>query len=99
MWTLKLAPAARSVGPHFSTCGAEPEIEHKPAGSLSIDQVTPEPEPAGNGSLTVTPLARPVPVFETVTLKPMLSPALTVAASAVFRIVTFAGLHVIDADD
>ena len=41
---------------------------------MSIDQVT----PAGSGSLTVTPLAVPAPLLLTVTVKPTVSPALTV---------------------
>src|SRR5215813_11785203 len=98
MWTLKLAPAARLVGPHDSTCGAEPE--HRPGFDCeSIDQVTPEPEPAGRLSLTVTPVAVPVPLFLTRTVNPIGSPAFTDVASAVFVILTEAGLHVIDADD
>src|SRR4051812_44697672 len=47
MCTEKLPPAARLVGPQESTCGALPAIEQSPAfDCASIDQVTPEPEPA-----------------------------------------------------
>ena len=86
--------------PHDSTwLPLEPEIEHKPAVlCVSIDQLTPAPDPAGNGSLTVTPAALPVPLFLTVTVNPIGSPAFTDAASAVFVTVTFAGWHAIDAE-
>src|SRR5215510_11867368 len=86
MWTLKLPPAARSVGPQDSDwLGLVPVIEHRSGlvfDWVSIDQVTPAPEPAGSASLTVTPLAVPVPELLTVMVKPMASPALTVLASA-----------------
>src|SRR6266581_1726153 len=96
MCTVLVAPAARSPNEQLSTCGAEPAIEQSGLSGLS-DQVTPEPEPAGRLSLKVTPVAVPVPVFETVIVNPIGSPAFTEAASAVFEIVRFAGLHVIDA--
>src|SRR2546425_215664 len=100
MCTLKLPPAARSVGPQLSVWGAVGElIEHR-LGTvwLLIDQLTPLPEPAGSGSLTVTPLAVPVPVLLTVTVKPIGSPALTVAASAVLLTWMLAGLQVMLAE-
>src|SRR5215469_4691231 len=77
--TLKLAPAARSVGPQLSIwLGLEPVTEHRPALDwVSIAQVTPVPEPAGNGSETATPCPSPAPVFVTVTVNPIGSPALT----------------------
>src|SRR5437879_1869818 len=99
MCTLKLPPAARSVGPQLSVWGAVGElIEHR-LGTvwLLIDQLTPLPEPAGSGSLTVTPLAVPVPLLLTVTVKPIGSPALTVAASAVLLTWMFAGRQIIEA--
>src|SRR5438132_1209496 len=84
MWTLQLPPADRSVGPQPRTWGALPAIEHSPGLDwLATTQVTPLPEPAGRLSLTVTPLSVPVPLLLTVTVKPIGSPALTVAASAV----------------
>src|SRR5437899_1445802 len=84
MWTLKLRPADRSVGPQPRTWGALPAIEHSPGLDwLATTQVTPLPEPAGRLSLTVTLLAVPVPLLLTVTVKPIGSPALTVASSAV----------------
>src|SRR6202165_2832848 len=90
MWTLKLMPLARGVGPQLKVCGGVGElIEHRPALVwLAMDQVTPEPEPAGSGSLTVTPLAVPVPGLLTRIVKPMVSPALTLVASAVLRVGT-----------
>src|SRR5215469_10302299 len=96
MCTEKLPPAARLVGPQLSVCGAEPEIEHRPAFDwVSIDQVTPDPDPAGSGSLTATPVAVPAPAFLTVTVYPIGSPAFTDVLSAVLVIVTDAGLQVI----
>src|SRR6202158_3757535 len=92
MWTLKLTPLARVVGPQLKTwLGLLPEIEHRPALLwMSMDQVTPTPEPAGSGSLTVTPVAVPVPGLLTRTVKPIVSPALTLVASAVLVMVTLA---------
>src|SRR6266496_2554729 len=100
MWTPKLPPAARSVGPELSTCGLLPEIEQRPGfDCVSIDQVTPAPEPAGRLSLTVTFLARPVPLLLTVIVKPIGSPAFTVPASAVFRMWIEAGRQWITSPD
>ena len=65
---------------------------------LATTQVTPLPEPAGRLSLTVTPLAVPVPLLLTVTVKPIGSPALTVAASAVLLTWMLAGLQVMLAE-
>src|SRR2546428_681780 len=99
MWTLKLPPADRSVGPQPRTWGALPAIEHSPGLDwLATTQVTPLPEPAGRLSLTVTPLAVPVPLLLTVTVKPIGSPALTVAASAVLLTWMLAGLQVMLAE-
>jgi hypothetical protein len=55
-----------------------------PAYAGLIDQLT--PLPPGSGSLSVTPVALPGPVFDTMTVKPIASPALTDAASAVLVI-------------
>src|SRR6266516_2477252 len=100
MWTLKLPPVARSVGPQLSTCGLLPEIEQRPGfDCVSIDQVTPAPEPAGRLSLTVTFLARPVPLFWMSTVKPIGSPAFTEFASAVLVILITAGRQVMWAPD
>src|SRR5262245_33880795 len=94
--TLKLPPAARSVGPQANVWGAAALTEHRPALDwVSMDQVTPDPEPAGSGSLTVTPWASPVPELDTVTVKPIGSPAFTDTASAVLTMLTWAGRQVI----
>src|SRR5215208_2713948 len=55
-----------------------PEISQS-AFAGEIDQV----RPAGSGSVMDTPFAWPVPVLESVTVKPIWSPAETLAASAV----------------
>src|SRR5687768_3967399 len=47
------------------------------------------PDPAGSGSLSVTPLAEPGPLLVTVIVKPIGEPAFTEAASAVFVIARF----------
>src|SRR5260370_215750 len=90
MCTVKNAPAARSAGPQVSAAdGLVPVTEHGKLAPvwLSIDQVTPVPEPAGSGAVTVTPLAGPAPVLVSVTVNPIGSPAFTDAASAVLVIV------------
>ena len=54
--TLKLAPAARSVDAQLNVCGAAGLTEHRPGTDCpATAQVTPDPEPAGYRSLTVTP--------------------------------------------
>ena len=96
MWTLNEPPAATVAGPQERTCDAPVETEQSPAfDCVLIVQVT----PAGSGSLTVTPCARPRPLFETVTVNPIGSPAFTTAASAVFTMWIAAVLQVIDAED
>src|SRR5260370_281698 len=98
MCTVKLAPAARGTGPQVSVCGAGGLTEHEPgpvSDWASTVQVPPDPDPAGSGSVTVTPVAVPAPVLVTVTWNPIGSPAFTVAASAVLRIVMCAGWQVI----
>src|SRR5260370_28477991 len=87
MCTVKLPLAARLASVQDSVCDGEvPVIEHAAgdAGGTSIDQVTPDPDPAGSGSLTATPLAVPGPVLLTLMVNPIGSPAFTVALSAVF---------------
>ncbi len=63
--------------------GAEPVTEQAALAGL-IDQLT--PAPPGSGSTSVTPVAVPAPVFATVIVNPIGSPALTDVASAVFVI-------------
>src|SRR4051794_3128454 len=70
------------------TAGAVPLIEHVPGPAYAglICQLM--PDPVGSVSVRVTPCAVPALVvafwgLETVTLNPMLLPALTLAASAV----------------
>src|SRR2546428_709161 len=94
MWTLKLPPADRSVGPHPRTCGALPAIEHSPGLDwLAPTQVIRFSQAAGRLWLTVAPWAVPGALLLTVTVKPIGSPALTVAASAVLLTWMLAGLR------
>src|SRR5437899_13003456 len=94
MWTLKLPPADRSVGPQLRTWGALPAIEHSPGLDwMATTQVTPLPEPAGRLSLTVTPLAVPVPLLLTVTVKIGRAPCMAGAASAVLLTSMHEGLQ------
>src|SRR5215470_18069024 len=101
MCTLKLPPDASDVGPHDSTCGFVGwSIEHRPGFDwVLIDQATPAPDPAGSGSLTVTPVAVPAPVLVTVMVNPIGSPAFTEFASAFFTMWMLAGLHVMTSPD
>ena len=97
MWTLNEPPAATLVvgPPQESTCApTAPDTVHRPAMvCVLIDQFT----PAGSGSLTVTPCAAPIPVFENAMVNPTGSPAFTIVASAVFTRWIEATLQVIDA--
>jgi hypothetical protein len=52
---------------------------------LAIDHVTPDPD--GNGSVSVTPLAAPFPLFVSVITNPIGDPALTELAYAVLVMV------------
>src|SRR5260370_1347877 len=105
MCTVKLPPAARVTGPQDSTWpgGAAGLTVHEPGPVSdwdSIDQVTPGAGvPAGNGSLTVTPVACPAPVLVTVTWNPIGSPAFTDGASAVLVMWIDAWLQVMPAED
>ena len=71
---------------HDSTCDpTAPVIWHAFPVCDSIDQFN--PDAAGNGSFTDTPVAAPVPTAEllaTVTVNPTVAPASTDASSAVF---------------
>jgi hypothetical protein len=81
--------------------GALPVIEHVPGPAKAglIDQLT--PVPPGSGSSRVTEVAVPVPdaeAFETATVKPIVVPALTVAASAVL-VIEMAGASTVTVAD
>jgi hypothetical protein len=56
------------------------------------------PVPVGSGSDNVTPVAVPTPLFLTVIVKPIWSPALTVALSAVLVISRPGQFTVVEAD-
>src|SRR6266566_3065861 len=63
MWTWVLAPPARSAGPK---CSAPEEMLHPELElAVSMDQL--RPALVGRVSVTVTPLAVPVPLLDTVT--------------------------------
>src|SRR5262249_4575381 len=82
-----------------STWGAEALTEHRPGFDwLLIVQVTPVPDPAGDGKFAVKGMASPDPVFLTVTVNPIGSPAVSVAPSAVLVMSITTGWEVIDAD-
>src|SRR5262245_6675005 len=90
MWTDAEAPGAMSPNEQPSVCvGAVPVIEHVPGPVYAgeIDQLM--LGPPGSGSDSVTARAMPVPsasLFDTVTVKPIFSPAFTCASSAVLVI-------------
>src|SRR2546428_245232 len=69
-----------------------------PQGSTSGLSTQFTPDPVGSGSISVTPFAAPAPVFVTVIVKPISSPAFTNAASAVFVIARFGQFTVVVAD-
>jgi hypothetical protein len=71
-----------SPNEQLRTCG-DPAME-QPGTEGLIDHDTPLPD--GSGSFNITFAAVPAPVLETVIVNPIASPALTVGASAVFRI-------------
>src|SRR5258707_1203952 len=94
MYTVKVPRAAGSAGPQLSTCGAEPEIEHRPGIDWeSIDQVTPDRESAGKGKGVDLRGRRPVPKKLTAILNPIASPAFTDVASAVLTMWIAAALQ------
>src|SRR5215472_11382116 len=102
MCTSKDAPAARSAGPQDSVCGAGGALTaHGNAAPVcpASTQVSPDPDPAGSGSDTVTPCASPVPLLVTTTWNPIGSPAFTGEASAVFTTETLAGRQTISAGE
>src|SRR5438128_655773 len=94
MWTWLLAPDARSAGPKLRT----PPLMLHPLDELAASIVQLVPAVVGSVSLTVTPCAVPAPVLLTVTTKPMVSPALTVPASATLVMWMLAQLTVVSAE-
>src|SRR5438093_6655051 len=81
-----VVPVGTVTGPQLSVvpAGLIEQVLFHPAPCASIDQET--PAFCGSGSFRAVPYASPAPAFQTVTVKPMSSPALTLAASAFFRI-------------
>jgi hypothetical protein len=93
MWTMAEAPGAIVVEGHVRIPAA---IEQKGVCQpdwLSIDQLS--PGLVGSVSLSVTPVAFPAPVFETVIVYPIVVPGITLAESAVLVIDRFGQFTVI----
>ena len=91
MWTVNVELAC--VVPAGTVTPFEPPQDRTPA---AIEQLEAQPAPVvsivhdrpglvGSVSLSFTPCASPSPVFQTVIVKPIGSPTVTFAASAVFR--------------
>src|SRR5262245_12157638 len=92
-----LAPAASVVGPQLSVWVGAPFPTLRASDLFeAIDQLT--PLPPGSGSLIVTPVAVPGPLLVSVTWKPIVSPALTLAASAAFVSVRLAHRTAVEAE-
>src|SRR5438067_452831 len=77
-------PAGTVTGPQLSVPEVIAQALVQPVPWLSICQE--RPGLVGRTSLRLTPYASPEPEFETVSVKPIWSPAFTCAASAVFTI-------------
>src|SRR6516164_2573034 len=77
-----VVPAGTVAGPQVRTPAAMAQLLSQPEPWLSIDQS--RPALVGSVSDRLTPYASPEPSLETVRVKPIGSPALTWAASAVF---------------
>src|SRR6266702_2692777 len=82
MWMVLLAPAAMSPNEQLRVFD---EIKHPVTAGLMVHVI---PVPVGSGSESVTLLAMPAPLLVTTIVKPIGSPALTVAASGVFETVS-----------
>src|SRR5262249_10192157 len=76
---------AMSPNEQFRTCGAPGAIEQAGAAGLIAQEMPLPGGPEGSTSWIFTFVAVPAPSLKTVIVKPIGSPALTVAASAVFR--------------
>src|SRR5437763_1799215 len=64
MWTWLTAPAARVVGPKLSVV----PVMDQPTSECAVSMVQSRPGLVGRGSVTVTPVAVPVPLLVTVML-------------------------------
>jgi len=95
--TFKLAPGARVVPlpPQVSIPALIAQVHPLEVSALTMDQLV--PGVVGSVSVMVTPLAVPCPVFDTVIVNPIWSPALTWLASGVFAILITAQFTVVDA--
>src|SRR5262249_47069858 len=91
------SPGARSPHLQLSVCGLG-ELAHPARGASDLQLI---PLPVGSASESVTALAVPVPaapLFVTVIVKPMLVPALTLAASATLVIERAGHCTVVEAE-
>src|SRR3954462_5238718 len=79
-----VVPAGTVTGPQVNLPAAIAQVEFQPAPCDAIDQD--RPALTGNVSDRDTPCASPLPVLDTVNVKPICSPAFTCAASGVFTI-------------
>src|SRR5215831_492982 len=92
-----VVPAGTGAGPQVRTPAAIAQLLFQPSPWPAIDQS--RPGLTGSVSVRVTPFASPEPLLETVSVKPIGSPALTWAASAVLTMwISGAATHV-EADD
>src|SRR5438445_358545 len=92
-----VVPAGTVFGPQVSVPFAIAHVPPQPRPWLAICQL--RPAFVGSVSESDTPYASPVPEFETVSVKPIGSPAFTCAASAAFTILTFGAATHVEAPD
>src|SRR5207245_2327700 len=84
IWTLKLVLLAMTAASHVRTSGFGAVLIEQEAVAVPVGASASQVIPAGRLSVTCTPVALPAPVFVTVIVNPIGSPALIVALSAVF---------------
>ena len=88
MWTDTVAVGARDPMVQVRVWDPTAPEMAQPVTGVVMDHTTPDPAgPAGRGSVMTTPVAVPLELLATVTVKPMWVPAETVAASAVLVMV------------
>src|SRR5476649_325596 len=85
MWTVTEAPGIIVPMVQVRVWEGAVPVMAQPLTGVVMDQLM--PVPPGSGSLMTTPVAVPWELLVTVTVKPMLVPAETLGASAVFTMV------------